>query len=234
MTVIKGGYVTYGEKIGILMLDTVFPRIHGDMGNASTFPFPVKYKVVNDASVVRVVKEGDVTLIEPFIKAAKELEEQGVQAITTCCGFLALFQKQIQTEVNVPFYSSSLMQIPFVYNLIGQKGKIGVLTARKETLTFKHFEGAGVKDIPLAIEGMDDMSEFNRSIIEGNEVMDVKQVEQEVLQQAKALIENHHDIRAIVLECTNLTPYIEDIKRVTQLPVFDILTLTKYVHNALR
>ena len=38
MTHLYGGYTTYGQPIGILMLDTRFPRIPGDIGNAKTYP----------------------------------------------------------------------------------------------------------------------------------------------------------------------------------------------------
>jgi len=40
---VQGGFNQYGFTVGILMLDTRFPRIPGDMGNAATFPFPVRY-----------------------------------------------------------------------------------------------------------------------------------------------------------------------------------------------
>lgn len=233
MTILKGGYTTYGEKIGILMLDTKFPRPVGDMGNAETWSYPVKYKVVKNATVKRVVKEGDPALIPLFIEKAKEFEEEGISAITTNCGFMALFQKEIQAELNVPFFSSNLMQIPFVYSLIGGKGKIGVLTARKETLTTKHFEGAGVYGIPLVIEGMDDALEFNRTIIEGHEEMDLAKMEDEIVQQARKFVTDHDDVEAIVLECTNLTPYVKGIKQATQLPVFDIVSMVSLIRNSL-
>lgn len=215
------------------MLDTKFPRPYGDMGNAGTWPFPVIYKKVKSASVPKVVKDCDTSLIPLFVEAAKELEEQGVQAITTNCGFLALFQKEIQSELNVPFYSSNLMQIPLVYSIVGQKGQIGVLTVSKETLTPYHFECVGVKDIPLAIEGMDEMDEFTSTIVYGKEEMDLDKMEREVVQQARALVENNPNIRAIVLECTNLTPYIDSIKKATNLPVFDIVSFTEYIYRAL-
>ena len=53
--IVKGGYTNYGQEVGILMLDTFFPRIPGDMGNATTWPFPVLYRVVKGASPERVV-----------------------------------------------------------------------------------------------------------------------------------------------------------------------------------
>ena len=45
----RGGKSLYGARVGILMLETRFPRIPGDMGNAETWPFPVLYKVVPGA-----------------------------------------------------------------------------------------------------------------------------------------------------------------------------------------
>lgn len=43
---ITGGRNVYGYDIGVLMLDSVFPRICGDIGNAKTWDFPVLYKKV--------------------------------------------------------------------------------------------------------------------------------------------------------------------------------------------
>src|SRR4029077_8675520 len=45
-----GGKGLYGSRVGILMLETRFPRIPGDMGNGQTWPFPVLYKVVPGAT----------------------------------------------------------------------------------------------------------------------------------------------------------------------------------------
>jgi hypothetical protein len=53
---VYGGKSVYGAAVGILMLEARFPRIPGDMGNAQTWPFPVLYKVVRDASPDRVVR----------------------------------------------------------------------------------------------------------------------------------------------------------------------------------
>ena len=86
------------------MLDTVFPRIPGDIGNAATFSFPVRYKVVKGASPQRVVKEADTRLLEPFIEAARSLEKEGVKAIGTSCGFLAIFQRELADAVDIPVF----------------------------------------------------------------------------------------------------------------------------------
>lgn len=215
------------------MLETIFPRMKGDIGNPNTFPFPVRYKIVKGATIERAVKTGDPSLIAPFVEVAKELERDGIKAITTSCGFLALFQKEIKRELNIPFYSSSLMQIPFVHTLVDQKGTIGVITAKKSSLTRRHLEGAGVQDTPVAITGMDDMPEFTRVIIENSKDMDTHKIEKELVTKAQFLVDHHRDIQAVVLECTNMPPYRESIKRAVRLPVFDIITLTEYVYAAL-
>ena len=121
--------------IGIILLDTRFPRLLGDVGNPKTFPFPVLYEKVHGALPSRVVMERDSSLLFPFIEAAKALERRGAMAITTSCGFLAIWQKEMASAVNVPLFTSSLIQIPWAYELMGRRGRIGVLTADRDSFT---------------------------------------------------------------------------------------------------
>ena len=220
-------------KIGVLMLDTTFPRLLGDIGNGLTFPFPVKYALVKGATVNAWSKKGIHLCCSLLLEGALALQRQGVQAITTSCGFLSLFQKEIEQKVNVLFYASSLIQIPFVFRLVGKRGQIGVMTASKASLSSQHFKALGIHQIPMAVEGMDNMPEFTRCFVEGQEDMDADKVEKEVVGKAKTLVDNHPDVRAIVLECTNMSPYKERIKKAVNLPVFDIVSLTEFVYAAL-
>lgn len=218
-----------GEKplIGILMLDTNFDRPRGDIGNPETYAFPVAYQVIDHATTDRVIKLGDTRLIAPFIKGAKALENKGVKAITTSCGFLALFQKEIQRELRVPFYSSSLIQIPLVQQITG--GMIGVITARRSSLTQTHFQGVDAHRTPIAIVGMDDMPAFTNAILNETIILDRKAVALEMQQVTLRLLAKNPMMKAIVLECTNMPPYKSAIREVTRLPIFDINTLTEYV-----
>ena len=120
-----GGKNIYGYPIGILMLETQFPRIPGDIGNATTWDFPVLYKIVKKATPDIVVRKGAAGMLESFIRGAQELEREGVGAITTNCGFLALFQKEMGEAVNVPVFTSSLMQVPLVYLMLKRSQQIG-------------------------------------------------------------------------------------------------------------
>src|SRR5258706_12823010 len=113
-----GGKGLYGARLGILMLETRFPRIPGDMGNAATWPFPVLYKVVKGASPKRVVEDKATGLRDAFLAAAKELVGLGADGITTTCGFLSLYQRELAGHVGVPVATSSLMQAPLVERLL--------------------------------------------------------------------------------------------------------------------
>src|SRR6185437_1083584 len=95
MTIARGGKAIYGAPLGILMLDARFPRIPGDMGNAGTWPFPVLYRVVRGASPERVVLDAASGLLDDFLRAAADLVADGAEAITTNCGFLSVFQREL-------------------------------------------------------------------------------------------------------------------------------------------
>lgn len=222
----------YGESIGILILDATYPCIPGNVGNASTFPFPVRYKRVKEASIERLVKQKDITLLEPFIDAAIELQEEGVKAITGACGFMALFQREVSDAVDVPVFLSSLLQIPFIYQI--KKQKIGIITADSKSLTPEHFISVGVnKEIPLLIGGMEDQKEFREAILEEKGTLDSDLIESEVVGVAKKLITENPDIGALVLECSDLPPYAHAIQKEVNLPIFDFTTMIQYVHTAL-
>ncbi len=222
----------YGESIGILILDATYPCIPGNVGNASTFPFPVRYKVVKEASIERLIKQKDIALLEPFIDAAIELQEEGVKAITGACGFMALFQREVSDAVDVPVFLSSLLQIPFIYQI--KKQKIGIITADSKSLTPEHFISVGVnKEIPLLIGGMEDQEEFREAILEEKGTLDSDLIESEVVGVAKKLITENPDIGALVLECSDLPPYAHAIQKEVNLPIFDFTTMIQYVHTAL-
>lgn len=229
----KGGFNIYGQSIGILMLETLFPRILGDIGNALTFDFPVRYKIVKRASPKKVVVEGAKELLPLFIEGARELEAEGVGAVTTSCGFLAIFQREQADAVSVPIFTSSLLQIPLVYRMLRRDQKVGILIVFSEHLSREHSEAVGEGDIPVVIMGTERGVEFT-SVFVGNELyLDVEKAKADVVEAAKTLISDHPEVGAIVLECTNMPPNSKAIQEAVGLPVFDIITLTKWVYMAL-
>ncbi len=232
---LRGGYNTYGQAIGILMLDTAFPRPPGDIGNATTFEFPVLYRTVPGASPGRLVLERDPGLLAPFVEAARALERAGVRAISTSCGFLALFQRQLAESVSIPVFSSALIQVPMVYQMLARDRRVGILTANRAALTEQHFRGVGWSsdEVPIHVIGLEQGELFGPSHHrpELHPEVDFDRIEAEVLRGARRLLDEAPDVGAIVLECTNLPPHAAAIQRATGRPVFDIVTLIRMVHS---
>jgi hypothetical protein len=230
----RGGKALYGAPLGILMLDAKFPRIPGDMGNGTTWPFPVLYRVVEGATPEKVVLKGAAGTLPDFIAAAKELVRLGAEAITTNCGFLALFQKEIAAAVGVPVATSSLMQVPWVQATLPPGKRVGLVTVSGATLTPAHLEGAGVPlDTPLV--GTENGKEFFRVLIKAEkEDMDIDLAERDVVGAGKELVAKHPDVGAIVLECTNMPPYAAALQREVGLPVYDIYAMITWFHAGLR
>src|SRR5919112_4663570 len=156
MTLLRGGRTVYGQPLGILMLDTRFPRPPGDVGNATTWPFPTQYRIVKGADTSRIMgKDPDPTLLAPFVGAARELEAHGVHAITTSCGFLAVFQRELAAAVSVPVLTSALLQVPLAARLLRPDQKVAVLTEQPH-LTERHFQGVGWSsaDLPVIVQAL--------------------------------------------------------------------------------
>ncbi|MDD4364747.1 MAG: aspartate/glutamate racemase family protein [Synergistales bacterium] len=223
-----------GQAIGILILDAAYPCVPGNVGNATTFPFPVRYKEVSGASSYRLLTERDPELLKPFIDGAKALEAEGVRAITGACGFMALFQPQVAEAVDVPVFLSSLLQVPFICRTLTSKQKVGIITASAACLTDEHFANVGItKEMPTVIYGMEDQDEFRTSVLDEKGTMDSDLVEREVVGVAERMVAENPDVAAIVLECSDLPPYAHAVHRATGRPVFDFITMIKYVHSAL-
>lgn len=228
----QGGKSIYGASVGILMLDAVFPRIPGDMGNATSWDFPVLYRIVRDASPDRVVRRGAEGLLPDFIAAACDLVADGVDGITTNCGFLSLFQRDLAEALPVPVVTSSLFQVEMVNRMLPAGKRAGVLTISGSTLTPAHLQAAHVPpDTPIGTtEGG---REFTRAIL-GNEMrLDVEAARIDNVEAALALQAAHPDLGAFVLECTNMCPYAADITAATGLPCFSMLSLVSWFQSGL-
>lgn len=230
----RGGKAVYGAPLGILMLDARFPRIPGDMGNATTWPFPVMYRVVKGATPERVVLQGAEGLLDDFLAAAAELVDQGAEALTTNCGFLTLFQRELAAHVHVPVATSALMQVPWVQAMLPPGKRVGIVTVSKSSLTDAHLTAAGVPlDIPVA--GTEGGCEFFRVLIRAEKQdMDVALAERDILDAGRALVAAHPEVGAIVLECTNMPPYARALREVVGLPVFDIVSMIEWFHAGIR
>ncbi len=232
MTVIKGGKTVYGAAVGVMMLETKFPRIHGDIANAATWPFPLHYRVVRGATPNLVVKNDPRLLVDDFIAVGRELVRMGADGLTTNCGFLSLIQDQIKDALGVPVATSSLMQIPMVQSLLPGNKRVGVLTISKSSLTDEHLIAAGAPlDTPVV--GTDNGRQFTTAILEDHPEIDFDDCLADLLDAATELTRTYENIGAIVLECTNMVPYAAQIRHLTGLPVYSIYTFITWFQSGL-
>ncbi|WP_137124310.1 aspartate/glutamate racemase family protein [Roseomonas sp. HF4] len=230
----RGGKTVYGASLGVIMLETRFPRIPGDIGNGESWPFPVLFRTVPGATARRVVLEGAHGLLPDFIAAAQDLVALGADAITTSCGFLVVFQKEIAAAVGVPVATSALLQVPWVEALLPSGRRVGVITASRPSLSSAHFAAAGMAaDTPVI--GIEGGRELYRVLVTGEKPdLDAAAAEQDILDAGRALVAAHPEVGAIVLECTNMPPYAAALQDALGLPVHDVLSLGRWLQAGLR
>lgn len=211
------------KPLGILMLDTRFPRIEGDIGNPASFHFPVIYQRLEgigpaDAVAAHPDKPRVVAALEAN---ARKLAAAGAIGISTSCGFLALFQKDLEAVSPVPVATSALLLIA---TLKGRK--VGVITASARNLTARHLAAVGAPtDTP--IEGMPEGRSFAATFLANGPDLDRAAVERETIEAGRALLQKNPGIEAIVLECTNLPPYRQALQAALGVEVYDVLNLLR-------
>ncbi|MBI5276237.1 MAG: aspartate/glutamate racemase family protein [Burkholderiales bacterium] len=215
-----------GAFLGVVMLDTRFPRPPGDVGHPATFAWPVRYKVVPGAAPAEVVTTAgrlrSSVLPAAFVQAMRELEAEGAAAITTSCGFLVLLQADLQAAVAVPVVASSLLLLPA---LLEREQRVGVLTVSSERLTGEYLLAAGVPPGRLddiVVEGVDPAGEFALAILGNRATLDLQRAQADVVGAARALARRAGDLRSVVLECTNMPPYAPAVGEATGWRLFDL------------
>lgn len=219
--------------LGILMLETRFPRIAGDIGNPDTWPFPVRFCTVAGASPQRVVREQASGLLQNFKDAAIQLVQDGADGISTTCGFLSVFQSELAAACDAPVATSSLMQAPMIQALLPPGRRLGILTISAGTLTPAHLAAAGVPE-GTPVVGTDNGREFSRAILNDEATLNADLAEQDVVAAGRVLLDNNPDVGAILLECTNMAPYSRALQKAYGRPVFDIYSFLTWFHTALR
>jgi len=227
-----------GVTIGLLQFQANLPMIPGNMGNATTFDFPMAYREMNAANVYDVMST---TPIDRFTDAAVEacnwLEMQGVRAIIGNCGFWGHYQIAVQERIDTPFFSSSLMMLPMMVRCLPKNQKVGVITANGPLLS----EGAAIENCGLSldlmkervvIEGCEDDLEFARAMaVQG--AYNPAKFEQDVLAGVKRLLKKDPDIGVILLECTELSPHAHAVQRLVNMPVWDYTSMTNWIHSGM-
>jgi aspartate/glutamate racemase len=234
----KGGLPFYGSTIGILMLDMDAPLIPGNVGNAYSYNFPVRFKKLKGIPSDWQFDEigPDETRCKIFIDAAKELEAEGCKAITSGCGFFSVYQKRVADAVNIPVFLSPLLMVPMLSRMVGEKGRVGILTAGGSALKGDFLKNVGIDDsMKIAIKGLEDTEEFyNVHVTCKKKTINPAKMEKEVVNAAVSLVKEYPDIKCFVFECSDIPPYARSVTQATGLPVFDFISLAHLVARAIQ
>jgi aspartate/glutamate racemase len=226
--------LAYGYTIGMLCAEWNVPFVPGDLNNASTFDFPVRYLAVEGAVGAEVLSGDADKYGELFVSAAKQLEAEGVHAITGNCGYMAAYQDVVAAAVDVPVFMSSLLQAPMLLRMLGPQQRLAVLVANGAGISDGVLRGAGISDPSrLLIQGLDHKPHFNEVILQEVGSLDEDRLRAEVVEAAVEAVRADPSLGAVLLECSDLPPYARSVHEATGLPVFDWAGFIRYVHDAI-
>ena len=220
---ILSGYPFYGQYVGVLVFSTMTPRVPGDAGHAETFAYPVRFEVVKGGFSDLI--EGNPEIRQTILQGCRNLKKSGVRGIIGDCGMMSLYQDCMGAEIGLPFVGSSLCQLPTVWQMIGRNGTIGILTGHSEMLKTRHLYASGATDeINLCVQGLQDEPHFNEIVIQGGRNLDVARMNLDVLNAAGKLKSRAPDLRAVIIECSNLATYARYLSNELNVPVFDTIS----------
>ncbi|MGI6678738.1 MAG: aspartate/glutamate racemase family protein [Dehalobacterium sp.] len=230
----------YGMGLGIMILDDVYPGFPGDVRNASAFPFPIQYEIIQGLDIQGLLYQDDKSpFLSPILKAAKNLEAMGCRAIAAECGYFAWFQQDVAGKVDVPVFMSSLLQIPMIQQTLGVNKSVGILCAKKECLTDEHLRRVGVDPASnYFVNGAQDDYQCNGF----DTLWDAKvrpevpyayfeETEKQMIAIAKDMKQKHPEMGALMLECTGMQPFARAIQREIDLPIYSWGTLLDYAYS---
>ncbi|NOZ70733.1 MAG: aspartate/glutamate racemase family protein [Chloroflexi bacterium] len=230
----------YGMGLGIMILDEVYPGFPGDVRNASAYPFPIQYDIVEGVDIQTLVWAEDKSpCLEPIQKAAKRLERMGVRAIAAECGYFAYFQKDIAGTVDVPVFMSSLLQVPFAQQLIGPKRVVGIMAARKQFMSDAHLEAVGIQiGSNYVLAGAEDEYSnpqfenlWNAHTRPAVPTANYEQAEKDFVAACVDFYQRTPNMGAMLLECTGMQPFARAVQREIDIPIFSWGTLLDYAYS---
>ena len=228
---IPEGRAISGTSVGILVLDLGYPYLPGNVANASTYNFPVNFKILKGSTIPQILSH-DRSLLDMIIEGGRELEKDGARAVVGACGYFGYYQKEAAAALDVPVFLSSLLQISIIKQTLKPAQKVGVICAMYESLSKETLSACGVENTSdLVIVGAQDLPEF-KNILNCTCHYNPAQLERELAELASKLTTDNPEVGAILLECSDMPPFSWAIQNATGLPVFDFITMINWIHSA--
>jgi len=232
-----------GCKLGLLQLEYEYPPAFGDIDHPGTFGFKTCPRVVKGLTFQKA-QEGsfESDILENMASEIRQLEQQGVVGITGNCGFMMHYQCFARYVSPVPVFMSALIQAATMAAAMEPAERVLILTANAESLQpgkDKLLLESGIQvtnSEKFVIRGCESLPGFEA--VANAERVDTIRVQNaisayvlEILKE-ESTREGYGAIKMILLECTELPHYADELRRITGLPVFDAVTCVNYFFYA--
>lgn len=225
------GQAIAGAPVGILVLDLWYPLLPGNVANASTYDYPVLYKIMKGTSIP-MIHSADPALLDHIIKGGRELIQQGARAIVGACGYFANYQTEAARALDVPVFLSSMLQVPIIEKSLSPDQRVGIICAKETALSDRTLAECGIADRSrIAVTGAQDIPDF-RGVLDCTGEFDSSQLETDLVLLAESFVQDHPEIGAVLLECSDMPPYASAIQNRIKMPVFDFITLIDWIYHS--
>lgn len=230
----QGGKAYYGNFLGIMMVDMTAPLIPGDVGNALSYDFPVRYKVLKNIPPDWYFDEtgADDSRCQILIEAAQELEAEGCRAITAGCGMFSVYQDRVAAAVDIPVFLSPMLMVPLLLRMLNVRKKVGIMTGGAEQLKDERFlKTVGITE-PERLVFSENLPRGEAYEVYGlgtKTSLDCDVFKEEVVTTAVQLYRESPDLGCFLLECSSFPPFARAIAQETGLPVFDTISLAHLI-----
>lgn len=215
---------------GLVQLEALI----GNGTNLDSYRFPVELCRIEGANIGTVLENPSPAVLSRMIGKARELAGGGIKAVTTSCGFNAVFQKELAEALDIPVFTSSLLQVPYLRNVLPENKSIAVVTAKEAALKKEHFDAVGIaENMKVVVLGMENSPEWNKIFTDPDRDIDLEIVAREVVSTAAEAVRERPDIGAFVLECTDLPPFAQAIREATGRPVLDFITMMESIAGSI-
>lgn len=239
----------YAKMLGVIRLDDYplyceggrYNPVPGDIDAAQSFCYPVKYAIAKDCTFKNLCNPQSFLFNEHLKKqmedgikkAIQTLEDAGCTAITSDCGLFIWMQQFAREQTQKQIIMSPLVFLSSMLQSSGQKNKIAIFTSKGKSIRYllksKHMNKflLGYRK-RLIIVGCDEQKYGivdGFEAIEAGDTVDVKKVKIGIRNVARNVLKKHPDVKAILVECTEMPAYSDSIREETNLPVFDAITV---------
>lgn len=206
----------------ILQLDTSFPRPAGDVASPLSYRLDVDISIIPQACVDNIVtKDAENFDISAFKQAVTQAEEP---LVITSCGFMIYWQDVLAEAATGEFISSSLTALPALCQRFDPRRMLVLTfddTVLSSPLFSRHLDGFSGH-----VMGLDATSHLYRVIAQDLTELGTNRASKELCAQPTPVL-RQHDIGVILPECTNLSVYKKDLRRIFDGEIVDMLSLVE-------